>query len=109
LFVDVPRHVDLQAIKRIGLVHWEFLVEGLSCALHVNGRSETDFRRWGAYVRARSEPAERSAASFIFDWLVNVAVGAGRPLELIVRGAIDALPRLWSPLSFCGRSRGVSR
>jgi hypothetical protein len=80
LFVDVPRHVDLQAIKRIGLVHWEFLVEGLSCALHVNGRSETDFRRWGAYVRARSEithlayhdwhqPSEAPRVSFLTGWL----------------------------------------
>ena len=55
LFVDVPRHVDLHAIKRIGLVHSEFLAAGLPCALHVNGRVETDFRRWAAYVRARPE------------------------------------------------------
>lgn len=46
LFVNVPHHVDLHAIKRIGLVHWEFLAEGLPCALRVNGRTETDFRRW---------------------------------------------------------------
>ncbi len=39
LFGDVPRHVDLHAIKRIGLVHAEFLKGGLPCALHVNGRT----------------------------------------------------------------------
>jgi hypothetical protein len=56
LFVDVPRHVDLHAIKRIGLVHWEFVVEGLPCALHVNGRAETDFRRWPHAQRSRTSP-----------------------------------------------------
>jgi hypothetical protein len=34
---------DLHSIKRIALVHSEFLDEGLPAALHVNGRSEADF------------------------------------------------------------------
>ena len=55
LFGDVPRHVDLHAIKRIGLVHAEFLQGGLPCALHVNGRTDTDFRHWGEYARERPE------------------------------------------------------
>jgi hypothetical protein len=132
LFVDVPRHVDLHAIKRIGLVHWEFLDEGLPAALHINGRSETDFRRWGAYIRERAE-ITHLAYEFTTgtgravrreqhaDWLGTVAAGAGRPLDLIVRGGIELLPRLtsifnqvtvletWSFMKTINRQRAVSR
>jgi hypothetical protein len=105
LFVDVPRQVDLHAMKRIALVHEEFLAEGLPAALHVNGRSDTDFRRWGAYVRARPEVThlayEFTTGTGRSDrrdqhaaWLAQVAGEAGRPLHLLVRGGIDLLPRL---------------
>jgi hypothetical protein len=98
----VPRHVDLHAMKRIGIVHWEFLAEGLPCALHVNGRAETDFRRWGAYIRARPEVTQIAATGtgraprrpFHTQWLINVGIAAGRPLDLIVRGGIEVLPSL---------------
>jgi hypothetical protein len=105
LFVDVPRHVDLHAIKRIALVHCEFLDEGLPCALHVNGRTETDFTRWAAYIRARPEithiayefttgTGRAARRAFHIDGLLDIATSAGRPLDLIVRGGIEALPRL---------------
>jgi hypothetical protein len=105
LFGDVPRHVDLHAIKRIGIVHAEFLAEGLPCALHVNGRTETDFRRWGAYVRARPEvthlayefttgTARARRRDFHLDGLLEIAAAAQRPLQLILRGGLEMLPRL---------------
>lgn len=132
LFVDVPRHVDLHAIKRIALVHWELLDEGLPAALHVNGRSETDFRRWGIYVRARPEITHlayefttgtgRAARRELHaDWLAGIAIAADRPLDLIVRGGIDLLPRLtavfnrvsvletWSFMKTMKRQRAVPR
>jgi hypothetical protein len=132
LFVDVPRHVDLHAIKRIGLVHHEFLAEGLPCALHVNGRAETDFRRWAAYIRVRPEVthiayefttgtsrAERRPIHVA--WLIDLAGAVGRPLTLIVRGGIEALPELsaafgavtvletWSFMKTMKRQRGSTR
>ncbi len=55
LFIDRPRWDDLHSMKRIAIVHEEFLQEGLPAALHINGRTEDDFRRWSAYVAARSE------------------------------------------------------
>lgn len=132
LFIDVPRHVDLHAIKRIGLVHWEFLAEGLPCALHVNGRSEQDFRRWADYVRARPEithlayefttgTSRAARRDFHLDWLINIAKIADRPLDLIVRGGIEALPKLtmafnrvsvletWSFMKTVKRQRGIPR
>jgi len=46
---------DLHSIKRIALVHSEFLDEGLPVTLHVNGRSEADFKRWTDFLVARPE------------------------------------------------------
>jgi hypothetical protein len=94
-------------MKRIALVHEEFLAEGLPAALHVNGRTDTDFRRWGAYVAGRPEVThlayefttgtgwagrrEQHAA-----WLASVGSAAGRPLHLVVRGGAELLPLLAS-------------
>lgn len=105
LFGDVPRHVDLHAIKRIGLVHAEFLEGGLPCALHVNGRTDTDFLNWGAYVRVRPEvthlafefttgTARAARRDYHLENLIGIAAAAGRPLRLLVRGGIEILPRL---------------
>ena len=105
LFLDRPRWDDLHAMKRIAIVHEEFLSEGMPAALHVNGRTETDFQRWGAYVEARAEVthlayefttgtgwAGRRAQHAA--WLAGVAKAAGRPLHLVMRGGVDVLPIL---------------
>jgi hypothetical protein len=105
LFLDRPRWDDLHAMKRIALVHEEFLSEGMPAALHVNGRTNADFRRWAAYVAARPEithlayefttgtalvgQREQHAA-----WLAGVAAAAGRPLHLAMRGGATVLPIL---------------
>lgn len=105
LFTDAPRWDDLHAIKRIALVHAEFLAEGLPAALHVNGRTDTDFRRWGDYIAARPE-VTHLAYEFATgtgwagrlkqhaEWLAGLAKTAGRPLALIVRGGVEVLPAL---------------
>jgi hypothetical protein len=105
LFIDRPRWDDLHAMKRIAIVHEEFLTEGMPAALHVNGRTETDFRRWSAYVAGRPEIThlayefttgtgwvgrrEQHAA-----WLGGLAGSIGRPVDLVVRGGIEVLPKL---------------
>jgi hypothetical protein len=105
LFLDRPRWDDLHAIKRIAIVHEEFLCEGLPAALHVNGRTETDFRRWTDYVAARPEIThlayefttgtgwagrrEQHAA-----WLVGLATSVDRPLHLVMRGGTEMLAAL---------------
>lgn len=105
LFIDSPRWDDLHAMKRIALVHQEFLSEGLPAALHVNGRTETDFKRWTEYVSTRPEVThlayefttgtgwagrqEQHAA-----WLCELARATSRPLTLVLRGGIEVLPIL---------------
>jgi hypothetical protein len=105
LILNGPRHIDFHAMKRIALCHAEFLDGGIPTALHVNGRSATDFRRWGAFVRERPEvthlayefttgTGRAGRRDHHVAWLAGVAADARRPLDLLVRGGIDLLPQL---------------
>ena len=105
LFVDQPRWDDLHSIKRIALVHEEFLSEGLPAALHVNARTDQDWNRWRTYVGGRPEVthiafefatgagrAER--IKWHADHLVRLAATLDRPLHLVVRGGGRVMSRL---------------
>ena len=105
LFIDRPRWDDLHAMKRIASVCVEFLDEGLPAALHVNGRTEWDFRRWFNYISDRPEIthlayefttgtgwAGRREQHAI--WLSELAANVGRPLHIVVRGGLEVLPLL---------------
>jgi hypothetical protein len=105
LFIDQPRWDDLHAMKRIAIVHSEMSNEGLPVALHVNGRTETDFQRWTAYIRSRPEiqtlayefatgPGWVGRRDLHIKWLTNLVHRVGRPLDLIVRGGTEVLPSL---------------
>lgn len=102
LTLNVPRWDDLYAMKRIGLVHAEFLDEGMPAALHVNGRTDVDFKRWAEFVTARDEithvayefttgPGWAARRRQHTAWLTGLAANVGRPLHLVVRGGIDLL------------------
>lgn len=105
LFTDQPRWDDLHSMKRIALVHEEFLEEGLPAALHVNARTEGDWSRWTSYVAAREEVTHiafefATGAGWVgreawhADQLVRLAAAVGRPLHLVVRGGTKVLPSL---------------
>jgi len=105
LFTDTPRWTDLHAMKRIALVHHEFLLEGMPAALHVNGRTETDFLRWMQYLNEHPEITTLSyefttGAGYVarrkqhISWLSGLARDVARPLRLVVRGAGEILPEL---------------
>jgi hypothetical protein len=92
-------------MKRIAIVHQEFLNAGMPAALHVNARTERDWERWGEYVAGRPEITH---LAFEFgtgagwagriDWhadnLVRLGSAVGRRMHLVVRGGITILPRL---------------
>ena len=105
LFTNRPRWDDLHSMKRIALVHQEFLSEGMPTALHVNGRTDRDFERWADYVSQRPEvtqlayefttgTGQGSRSELHANWLNTIAKSAGRPLQVIVRGGSDVLPIL---------------
>jgi hypothetical protein len=105
LFTDQPRWDDLYSIKRIGLLHEEFLQSGVPAALHVNARTERDWERWGEYIFARPEVthiafefATGAGWAGRIDWhvtqLAKLAQGVNRPLHLVVRGGRHRLSAL---------------
>lgn len=97
LFCDVPRPNDFSAFKRIALVQAEFLAAGIPCALHPHIITDADSLRWIEFVRHRPE-IDMIAYEFAtgagrttvrkrhIDHLISLALEAGRPLDLIVRG-----------------------
>ena len=97
VLTDVPRTDNLHAIKRIALAWAEMTEAGLSAALHVNARTEQDYRNWQAMIAEREEIvalafefATGSGHSERIDWhveqLSRLAAAIGRPLALIMRG-----------------------
>jgi hypothetical protein len=105
LFPHVPRWDDLHSMKRIALVQAELAGGGVPAALHVNGRTERDFVRWGQFLAQRPE-LTHIAYEFgtgaghpdrmpqHIEWLTLLARIAGRRLTLVMRGGITALPSL---------------
>lgn len=105
LVLDHPRWDDLHAMKRIALVFAEFQQNGLACALHPNGRTLHDFKRWQSFIAERSEvavlsyefitgPGRSERRQFHLDRLADLAAAASRPLDIIVRGNPQVIPFL---------------
>jgi hypothetical protein len=104
---DAPRFDNLYALKRTLLAWSEFMREGISCALHLNGRTQTDYDRFTAFVRERPEVnclavefttggRRLDVASELVEHLIRLAQLVDRPLTLIVRGGQRWLPKLSS-------------
>lgn len=97
VLTDVPRTDNLHAMKRILLAWTEMAAAGLPAGLHVNGRTEHDYDRWGSLIAQRPE-IEILAFEFAtgcgrgdrIDWhvaqLCAIADRVGRPLALVIRG-----------------------
>jgi hypothetical protein len=97
LYVDVPRHDNLHAMKRIAWMWFLMLDAGLPTALHINGRTEHDFHRWADFA---IQHPELKAVAFEFltgaggvddipvyvARLKRFAARVGRPLWLLMRG-----------------------
>lgn len=105
VLTDVPRYDNLHAMKRILLTCMEMANAGLPVALHLNARTEYDYRSWTELLADRTE-IECVAFEFAtgagrgsrIDWHVaqlgELAASAGRPLRLIARGGVRVLEPL---------------
>ena len=105
LFDDVPRTDNLYNMKRIALTSLEFLQHGIPTALHVNSRTERDYERWGEFLIEHDEfdfltfefgtgAGRKSRIQWHADQLVILAERVNRPLTLVIRGGLSALPIL---------------
>ncbi len=107
LFTDRPRWDDLHSMKRIAIVHEEFLSEGMAAALHLNARTDRDWSRWIEHVRQRPEIthvafefATGAGYGCRIQWhvenLIRLAHCVNRPLHLVIRGGGRSLRALVS-------------
>jgi len=105
LFCDNPRLDDLHNMKRIAIVFAEAQQAGLPTALHVNGRTEHDYRRWAKFIDERDEiqwlcfefatgAGRQSRIDFHVQQINALARYVSRPLRLIIRGGASELPKL---------------
>jgi len=105
LFSDQPRTSDFNAMKRIGWVQYEFLDAGIPCALHAHIRNENDANAWANYVADRPEmtiisyefatgAGQKHAMPMHVDHLIRLTEVAGRPLDLVLKGGLRAMPEL---------------
>jgi hypothetical protein len=105
LFSDVPRWDNFHSMKRIAICWQEIVQAGIPTALHVNARAPNDWQRWTEFVQDRPEvtaiayefatgAAGPIRMTYHVDELRHLADRVGRPLTLIVRGAIAALDEL---------------
>ncbi|SHM66763.1 protein of unknown function [Sphingobium sp. YR657] len=97
LIVDRPRWDDLHSMRRIVLAYHELISQGQPAALHVNGRTQKDFERWGTYIANHSE-VTHIAYEFTTgtrnprrmmqhaNWLSELASASTRRLGLLLRG-----------------------
>lgn len=103
--VNWPRTSDLYSIKRIALAWQESVAAGLPAALHPNGRTTHDFKRWTDFIGERPE-VTHLAYEFTTGTgrggrrdlharqLVRLAQEVGRPLHLMVMGGKAVWPML---------------
>lgn len=105
VFCDEPRLDNLYNLKRILIATEELMSAGVQCALHVNARTERDYERITKHIQHHSEieyvafelgtgAGHQSRTAFHIALLNQLAVAAGRPLRLVLRGGIDYLPVL---------------
>jgi hypothetical protein len=105
LFSDAPRWTDMHAMKRIAITWQEIASVGIRSALHLNARTEKDWRRWRDFVGERDEinclafefatgAADPQRMGWHTDQLCGLAAEVQRPFTLFVRGGTAIIRQL---------------
>jgi hypothetical protein len=63
-YADSPRHDNLHAMKRIAWTWFHMVEAGIPTALHINGRTDHDFKRWANFA-ARQKNLKAVAFEFL--------------------------------------------
>jgi hypothetical protein len=105
LFSDKPRQDNLYNMKRIAICWHELASRRIPTSLHLNARTECDWRRWAAFLATHTEigsvafefgtgAAPKPRARWYVQQLVALADSVKRGLQLVVRGGRSLLPEL---------------
>jgi hypothetical protein len=97
LFVDVPREDNLHNMKRIAICWHELSEAGIPTALHLNGRTDADWKNWISFLQEHGEidaiaiefaTGLRNPARGLWhvEQLENLRRNVDRDLALVVRG-----------------------
>ena len=100
--LDVPRHDNLHALKRIALAWAELHDARIPTALHINALNERDFRSLRSFLAFHTEidfvsfeyttgSARRECRQFYTDELIKLSREVARPLTLVLRGGVQWL------------------
>ena len=111
LFNDVPRHDNMYNMKRIAQSWSEIQGYGVPCAIHLNARTDRDWKKWVDFLDDHSEIkyvafefGTGAGCNARVDWyvknLIKLAGSVGRPLHLVARGGLRETPGL--ARAFCG-------
>ena len=112
VFANVPRWDDLYSIKRIAICWHELMLAGIPASLHLNGRTDTDWRRWTDFIIEHPEvrsitfefatgAAHKERAEYYVQKLIQLAGDVGRRLQLLTRGGVQYLNRLDAAFAEC--------
>lgn len=114
VFLKVPRWDNLHNMKRIAICWYELTSKGLPTSLHINARAERDWKRWADFIQQHKEVQSicyefatganiRKRGKEHVKQLMDIAVKAGRKLQLIMRGGkyyIKELKQVFSEIVF---------
>lgn len=105
MHTDTVRHDNLLSMSRNVYCFEAFAAAGLPVAVHVNGRTPFDFRRWAAYLNESPSiyavsyemgtiGRSSSRRAWHAEQLIDLARRVNRPLTLLIRGGSVHLPAL---------------
>jgi Domain of unknown function (DUF4417) len=105
VFTNVPRWDNMFSMKRIAICWSELVAAGIPASLHLNARTDQDWRRWMEFLGEREEvnsvtfefatgAALKDRAGYHIDKLVTLAHKVDRNLQLVVRGGYIYLKEL---------------
>lgn len=112
VFTNVPRWDDLYSIKRIAICWSEFMIAGVPASLHLNARTDMDWKRWTEFIGNNPEvrsvtfefatgAAHKDRADYHVEKLIGLAGAVNQDLQLLIRGGLRYLRQLDAAFAEC--------
>lgn len=107
---DVPRQDNLYNIKRIAIAWHELVSAGIPTSLHINARTDADWKKWTEFVKQREEiqylsfefatgGAIREQGNYYAHKLIEMAKSVDRDLNLVIKGGKRYIQNLHNAFS----------